>query len=63
MQYFINHEDMWTELEQVFKRDRVYRVGTGEYTDSLIWEDLSDLTQQLVQRFSNQDRAILELKT
>ena len=63
MQYFINHEDMWPELEQVFKRKRVSRVGTGEFTDSLIWEDLSNLTQQLVQRFSNQDRAILELKT
>jgi spore photoproduct lyase len=63
MQYFINHEDMWPELEQVFERDRVSRMGTGEFTDSLIWENLSNLTQQLVHRFSDQDRAILELKT
>ena len=63
MQYFINHEDMWPELEQVFNRSRVTRVGTGEFTDSLIWEDLSNLTQQMVQRFSSQNRAILELKT
>jgi spore photoproduct lyase len=38
-------------------------VGTGEFTDSLIWEHVSDLTRQLVCRFSRQDRAVLELKT
>lgn len=63
MQYFVNHADMWQELEQVFLRDHISRVGTGEYTDSLIWEGFSDLTQKLVQRFSHQSRAILELKT
>jgi spore photoproduct lyase len=63
MQYFVNHADMWQELEQVFLRNHISRVGTGEYTDSLIWEGFSDLTQRLVQRFSRQSRAILELKT
>ncbi|RLC13986.1 MAG: DNA photolyase [Deltaproteobacteria bacterium] len=63
LQYFVNQEDMWNELEQVFMRDRISRVGTGEYTDSLIWENYSDLTRKLIQRFSSQTRAILELKT
>ena len=63
LQYFINHEDMWPELEQFFHRNQITRVGTGEFTDSLIWENLSSLTRQLVQRFARQERAILELKT
>lgn len=63
LQYFVNHEDMWPELGQVFKRNRISRVGTGEFTDSLIWENFTDLTRQLVDRFSRQTRAVLELKT
>jgi spore photoproduct lyase len=38
-------------------------VGTGEFTDSLIWEQWTDLTDYLVSRFSAQGRAVLELKT
>jgi spore photoproduct lyase len=38
-------------------------VGTGEFTDSLIWEQWTDLTDYLVSRFSAQDKAVLELKT
>ena len=63
LQYFVNRQDMLYELEQVFTRDRVTRIGTGEFTDSLIWEGLTDLTPLLVERFSRQRRAILELKT
>ena len=63
MQYFINQEEMWRELEQIFMRNQVSRVGTGEFTDSLIWENFSNLTPRLIQRFAEQDRAILELKT
>ena len=63
LQYFVNHEDMWHELERVFMRNRISRVGTGEFTDSLLWENFSNLTQRLVHRFSRQARAILELKT
>ena len=63
LQYFVNHEDMWLELEHVFSSNRISRLGTGEFTDSLIWENFSNLTPLLVQRFSEQKRAILELKT
>ena len=63
LQYFVNQESMWDELDRVFARKRISRVGTGEFTDSLIWENFSDLTQRLVQRFADQERAVLELKT
>jgi DNA repair photolyase len=63
LQYFLNHEDLTAELENVFNRQEIMRIGTGEFTDSLIWEEWSDLTPQLVQRFADQTSAVLELKT
>lgn len=63
LQLFVNHNDLMGELEALFSRDSVSRVGTGEFTDSLIWESHSNLTRTLIERFSLQDRAILELKT
>jgi DNA repair photolyase len=63
LQLFVNHEDLLDELNVLFSRHTVSRVGTGEFTDSLIWENHTDLTRTLVNRFAEQDRAVLELKT
>ncbi len=63
LQYFVNREALDVELTALFSKDRISRVGTGEFTDSLIWEAWTDLTEYLVGRFSDQDRAVLELKT
>ena len=63
LQYFVNHTKLFDELDKFFTLNNVSRVGTGEFTDSLIWEKWSDLTPKLVQRFADQSRAVLELKT
>jgi len=63
LQYFVNHEDLMAELDVTFCKPDIQRMGTGEFTDSLIWENWSDLTRQLISRFSGQTRAVLELKT
>lgn len=63
LQYFVNREDMDEELDCFFDNREIARVGTGEFTDSLIWENWTDLTDHLVARFAAQDRAVLELKT
>ncbi|MDL2275352.1 DNA photolyase [Desulfosarcina sp. OttesenSCG-928-G10] len=63
LHFFVNLENLETELDDLFKKQAIVRVGTGEFTDSLIWEDWTDLTDFLVDRFSRQDRAVLELKT
>jgi spore photoproduct lyase len=63
LQYFVNREALDAELTALFSRNRISRVGTGEFTDSLIWEAWTDLTQYLVGRFADQDTAVLELKT
>lgn len=63
LKYFVNHDDLQTELLDLFKRPGIHRVGTGEFTDSMIWELYTQLSEYLVPLFSNQQRAVLELKT
>jgi spore photoproduct lyase len=63
LQYFLNHDQMESELEQLFASGAIHRLGTGEFTDSLIWEPWTGLSAGLVRRFAGQDRCVLELKT
>ena len=63
MQFFVNHEELFSELQSVFLEPRISRIGTGEFTDSLIWDRWSDFSPKLIARFAAQDRAVLELKT
>ena len=63
LQYFVNQEDCLAELKTATAQSHGMRIGTGEFTDSLIWEAWADLTPQLVDLFSRQDRSVLELKT
>jgi len=63
LQYYVNHEDMVRELEHCLSEPGIKRIGTGEFTDSLIWEPWTDLSRTLALRFACQDRAVLELKT
>lgn len=63
LQFFVNHEEMLTEIDGLFRTQTVTRIGTGEYTDSLIWEPWTGLSQLLVPKFSKQSHAVLELKT
>ncbi len=41
----------------------IFRIGTGEYTDSLIWEKISLQPKFLVEKFAKQNNSLLELKT
>jgi spore photoproduct lyase len=63
LQYYVNHEELMAELDQAFEQPGIHRMGTGEFTDSLIWEPWSELTPRLIRRFAGQSRAVLELKT
>lgn len=63
LQYFVNHEDLWADLERLFLEKTVSRIGTGEFTDSMIWEAWTDLSSLLVSKFAVQSHAVLELKT
>ena len=63
MQYFVNHDDLFTELGRVFNGRDIHRIGTGEYTDSLIWDRWTDFSPNIIPAFAGQNRAVLELKT
>jgi len=63
LQYFVNHNDLFRELEKIFAEKKISRLGTGEFTDSLIWELWTDLSNRLVPAFAEQKSAVLELKT
>jgi len=63
LQYFLNHEKMFQDLEDLFASPGIHRVGTGEFTDSMIWEIWTDTAGLLVPKFAAQQRAVLELKT
>jgi spore photoproduct lyase len=43
--------------------DKVFRIGTGEFTDSLALDNLTGWTQLLLPFFSHRKNCILELKT
>ena len=65
LRYFVNQEALFEELDDLFasRQPPFHRVGTGEFTDSLIWEPWTGLSRALVPHFGRQDRIVLELKT
>ena len=63
LEYFVNQEEMMAELDAVLAQKKGRRIGTGEFTDSLIWTLWTDVAKLLIERFATQDHAVLELKT
>jgi len=63
LQFFVNHRDMMAELDLTLSEKKINRIGTGEFTDSMIWELWTNLSNTLVSRFSTQANSVLELKT
>lgn len=63
LQLFVNDSDRDAELRRVFKSKQKLRMGTGEYTDSLVWECFGEMARPLVEQFARQNHCVLELKT
>ncbi len=63
--FFVNIEDMFAEITQGLTAagDHFFRIGTGEFTDSLALDSLTGLSQHLIKYMSRQSKAVLELKT
>lgn len=63
--FFVNVDDLLHELEQVFAEDpyQMYRVGTGEFTDSLAMDEITEFSKIVVPFFAEHQNATLELKT
>lgn len=63
LQFYVNYDDLSAELNHFLSLKNNYRIGTGEFTDSLIWEQFTELSNFLIPKFAKQTHAVLELKT
>ena len=65
LRIFGNTEDLFSELDQELRANRktLYRIGTGEFTDSLLLDRWTEFSRDLVPFFARQPNAVLELKT
>jgi spore photoproduct lyase len=63
LQYFVNHDELFDCLDRIFSQNKITRIGTGEFTDSLIWEKIYPYSETLISKFAAQYHAVLELKT
>ena len=65
LKVWANQDDLWTELDRAFTSEpgRRYRVGTGEFTDSLVLESLTGYSRDLAGFLSAYPQVCLELKS
>lgn len=65
LRLFGNTDDMLRELLEDLEAnpDRLHRIGTGEFTDSLLLDPFTGLSRVLVPLFAKRPNAVLELKT
>lgn len=63
---FTNIDSMIGEIASFFKStnsDNIYRIGTGEFTDSLMIDEVTRIAEKLIEQASHQKNIMLELKT
>lgn len=65
LSFYINIDDLLTEMDEVLSKnpDVKYRIGTGEFTDSLAIDRLTNLSSSLVSFMASRENGMLELKT
>ena len=65
LKLYTNVDGMLDEIKTraAAEPSRLFRVGTGELIDSLVWDELTDHTLDLVPFFARIPNAILELKS
>ncbi len=63
--FFINTDDLLSEMRTAFQAEpgRFFRIGTGEFTDSMALDKITCLSPVLVEFMAEQKQAVLELKT
>ncbi|MBN2436130.1 MAG: DNA photolyase [Spirochaetes bacterium] len=66
IQLFSNMDQLYSHIDPFFdqiKSDYIYRIGTGEFTDSLMFDDLTGIGKKLIEIFASYPSIMLELKT
>ncbi len=61
---FLFAENILVEMNHLFQdKDKIYRVGTGEFTDSLMFDEITGIGKLLIEKASDHKNIMLELKT
>jgi len=62
---FVNQEDLLAELKDRWASTphHIWRLGTGEFSDSLVLDDLTGLHERLIPLFAENPKAFLEIKS
>ncbi len=62
---YANMEDMKNDFRKFFVHnpEGYFRIGTGEYTDSLLLEHITGIHAEIIPLFHEQERAVLEIKS
>jgi len=65
LSFFVNYEELLAELDVELASSPMafHRIGTGEFTDSLVLDRLTALSKILVEYMADKTSAVLELKT
>jgi spore photoproduct lyase len=62
---FVNDEDLLDEIhtQRAARPERLWRLGTGEFGDSLALDELMGLNERLIPLMAGQQQTILEIKS
>ncbi|MCU0822524.1 MAG: DNA photolyase [Spirochaetes bacterium] len=63
---FTNIENIFKEIDAFIESadpDMIYRIGSGEFTDSLMMDEVSGIGRRLIERYSRHPNIMIELKT
>jgi spore photoproduct lyase len=61
---FVNLDDLGDIIKTFcHKEDRILRVGTGEFTDSLMFDEVTGIAENLIESTSDVKKLFLEFKT
>jgi spore photoproduct lyase len=65
LRLFGNLDDLFRELSEALAQEKrsLHRIGTGEFTDSLLLDPFTELSRLLVPYFARTPNGVLELKT
>ena len=62
---FTNVDKLFDEIdEKLFgKDDMIFRIGTGEFTDSLMMDEVTGIAKNIIERATNYSNIMMEFKT
>lgn len=60
---YTNVDKIIDEVRTELIPNKFYRIGTGELTDSLVYDELTGVSEKLIELFKGYERIYLELKT